>query len=293
MAVVEQSEAPFVRQDGKDKVTGLGRYTADMTLTGMLHARFRYADHTHARIVSIDTGRARELPGVFAVITARARPRRPLRPLRAGPAAVREGGGAVRGRDRGGGRGPHPRDRPAGVRADRRRLRAAAGGHRHRGGARRRRAAGARGVGPLLGGRRAGAGAQQRLALDHRQGRRRTGAGRGRRGRPRALCGRHVPRRPDRAAGDRGRVERRQGDDLVVHPGALHRPRRGRHHAGDAARPTCGSSSPTSAAASAASASSTSRRMWRRSPAPPAGRCGWCSRAGRSSPAPTTAARAR
>jgi CO/xanthine dehydrogenase Mo-binding subunit len=60
---------PFIRQDGKDKVTGLGRYTADLTLTGMLHAKFRYADHPHARITRLDTTRARELPGVFAVIT--------------------------------------------------------------------------------------------------------------------------------------------------------------------------------------------------------------------------------
>ena len=59
----------FIRPDGKDKVTGLGRYTADMTMTGMLHARFRYADHAHARIRSIDTSRARALPGVFCVLT--------------------------------------------------------------------------------------------------------------------------------------------------------------------------------------------------------------------------------
>ena len=26
-----------IRQDGKEKVTGAGRYTADMNLTGMLH----------------------------------------------------------------------------------------------------------------------------------------------------------------------------------------------------------------------------------------------------------------
>src|SRR5689334_14698187 len=35
----------------------------------MLHAKFRYADHPHARITRLDTTRARELPGVFAVIT--------------------------------------------------------------------------------------------------------------------------------------------------------------------------------------------------------------------------------
>ncbi len=68
MATAEQ-QRPFIRQDGKDKVTGLGRYTADLTLTGMLHAKFRFADHAHARILAIDTTRARELPGVFAVIT--------------------------------------------------------------------------------------------------------------------------------------------------------------------------------------------------------------------------------
>ena len=59
----------FLRPDGKEKVTGSGRYTADLTLTGQLHAKLRYADHTHARIVSIDASRARAMPGVFAVLT--------------------------------------------------------------------------------------------------------------------------------------------------------------------------------------------------------------------------------
>ena len=59
----------FLRQDGKEKVTGSGRYTADLTLPGQLHAKFRYADHTHARVVSIDATRARAMPGVFAVLT--------------------------------------------------------------------------------------------------------------------------------------------------------------------------------------------------------------------------------
>jgi CO/xanthine dehydrogenase Mo-binding subunit len=59
----------FIRPDGKDKVTGLGRYTADLSLTGMLHARFVYAPTTHARLTRVDTARARALPGVLAVIT--------------------------------------------------------------------------------------------------------------------------------------------------------------------------------------------------------------------------------
>src|SRR3954470_2005155 len=63
------SAATFVRPDGKEKVTGSGRYTADLNLTGQLHAKLRYADHTHARIVRIDTTKARALPGVLAVLT--------------------------------------------------------------------------------------------------------------------------------------------------------------------------------------------------------------------------------
>ena len=59
----------FVRPDGIEKVTGLGRYTADLTAPGMLHARFLYAAYPHARIRRLDTGAARALEGVLAVIT--------------------------------------------------------------------------------------------------------------------------------------------------------------------------------------------------------------------------------
>jgi CO/xanthine dehydrogenase Mo-binding subunit len=64
-----QTAPGFVRQDGKEKVTGTGRYTADLSFTGMAHAKFRYADHSHAKILKIDTARARALPGVVAVVT--------------------------------------------------------------------------------------------------------------------------------------------------------------------------------------------------------------------------------
>jgi CO/xanthine dehydrogenase Mo-binding subunit len=72
LATVEQAPAatrPFIRADGKEKVTGVGRYTADLNLTGQLFAKFRYADHSHARLLRIDTTAARALPGVFAVLT--------------------------------------------------------------------------------------------------------------------------------------------------------------------------------------------------------------------------------
>jgi CO/xanthine dehydrogenase Mo-binding subunit len=59
----------FIRPDGNEKVTGVGRYTADLTVAGQLYAQFRYGDHTRARIASIDTSRARALPGVFTVLT--------------------------------------------------------------------------------------------------------------------------------------------------------------------------------------------------------------------------------
>ncbi len=64
-------QAPtFIRSDGPDKVTGTGRYTADLTAAGVLVAKFRYAEVTHARILELDTSAARAMPGVFAVLTS-------------------------------------------------------------------------------------------------------------------------------------------------------------------------------------------------------------------------------
>ncbi len=69
MSVAAVRGPGFIRPDGKEKVTGTGRYTADLTFTGMAYARFRYADHPHARIRRIDTTKARAVPGVVAVVT--------------------------------------------------------------------------------------------------------------------------------------------------------------------------------------------------------------------------------
>jgi len=69
MALAE-SPPRFVRADGPDKVTGSGRYAADLTLTGMLWAKFRFAGIAHARITRVDVEPARSLPGVLAVHTA-------------------------------------------------------------------------------------------------------------------------------------------------------------------------------------------------------------------------------
>ncbi len=68
-AEAEADRPVFIRPDGKEKVTGAGRYTADLNLTGQAHAALRYADHPHARILGIDASAARAVPGVYAVIT--------------------------------------------------------------------------------------------------------------------------------------------------------------------------------------------------------------------------------
>jgi CO/xanthine dehydrogenase Mo-binding subunit len=58
------------RPDGPEKVTGQVQYVADLKPRGLLHAKLLRSPHAHARIVSIDTSRARALGGVRAVITA-------------------------------------------------------------------------------------------------------------------------------------------------------------------------------------------------------------------------------
>lgn len=59
------------RHDGYEKVTGSAMYTGDIKLSGMLHAKLKTSPHAHARILSINTEKARALPGVRAVITGR------------------------------------------------------------------------------------------------------------------------------------------------------------------------------------------------------------------------------
>ncbi len=58
------------RVDGRDKVSGEARYTADVTLPGMVWGTALRSPLPHARILGIDTARARALPGVLAVLTA-------------------------------------------------------------------------------------------------------------------------------------------------------------------------------------------------------------------------------
>jgi CO/xanthine dehydrogenase Mo-binding subunit len=61
--------APWIRPDGQAKATGQARYTADLGFPGLAHARLLMAGRVHARIVRLDTTRARAMPGVLAVLT--------------------------------------------------------------------------------------------------------------------------------------------------------------------------------------------------------------------------------
>ncbi|VBB47442.1 putative 4-hydroxybenzoyl-CoA reductase, alpha subunit [uncultured Desulfatiglans sp.] len=61
----------ILRKDGPEKVTGQAVYTVDLQLKNMLVGRILRSPHAHARIVRIDTTRARQVPGVKAVITGK------------------------------------------------------------------------------------------------------------------------------------------------------------------------------------------------------------------------------
>ncbi|HLI28958.1 MAG TPA: xanthine dehydrogenase family protein molybdopterin-binding subunit [Chloroflexota bacterium] len=60
---------PLPRVEGRAKVTGSERFAADIVLPGMLWGKVLRSPYAHARIVRIDTRRARALPGVHAVLT--------------------------------------------------------------------------------------------------------------------------------------------------------------------------------------------------------------------------------
>jgi CO/xanthine dehydrogenase Mo-binding subunit len=59
------------RTDARVKVTGSARYAGDLITPGMLHGKLLRSPRAHARILNIDTSRARALPGVRAVITGK------------------------------------------------------------------------------------------------------------------------------------------------------------------------------------------------------------------------------
>ena len=58
------------RIDARAKVTGEAKFPGDIEMPGMLWMKVLFANRPHARIKRIDTGRARQAPGVAAILTA-------------------------------------------------------------------------------------------------------------------------------------------------------------------------------------------------------------------------------
>src|SRR6195952_1059823 len=66
---VEGIGASVVRKEDRRFITGRGRYVDDIKILGMTHAHFIRSPHGHARVKSIDSAAAMEMPGVVGVLT--------------------------------------------------------------------------------------------------------------------------------------------------------------------------------------------------------------------------------
>jgi CO/xanthine dehydrogenase Mo-binding subunit len=69
------------RPDALDKVNGTAKYVDDLAFAGALYGGTLRSPHPHARVLRLDVARARNVPGVHAVVTARDIPGRNLIPL--------------------------------------------------------------------------------------------------------------------------------------------------------------------------------------------------------------------
>jgi selenium-dependent xanthine dehydrogenase len=61
---------PLPRPDARAKVTGEAVFAADLHFEGMLHGKVLRSGYPHARVLRVDTSKAKDLPGVVAVLTA-------------------------------------------------------------------------------------------------------------------------------------------------------------------------------------------------------------------------------
>ncbi len=57
--------------DSFHKVTGIAKYTHDISLPGMLHVKLVTSTEPHAEIINIDASEALKIPGVVAVLTGK------------------------------------------------------------------------------------------------------------------------------------------------------------------------------------------------------------------------------
>jgi carbon-monoxide dehydrogenase large subunit len=72
------------RKEDMRLLRGVGKYVGDIHRAGMAHAALLRSTHAHARIVKIDTARARSLPGVIGVLTDADMPGLKTIPMRTG-----------------------------------------------------------------------------------------------------------------------------------------------------------------------------------------------------------------
>ena len=68
---VEGIGARVARKEDKRFLMGQGRYTDDMSVPGMRYAAFVRSPHAHAKIRSIDTSAAEDMPGVIGVLNGK------------------------------------------------------------------------------------------------------------------------------------------------------------------------------------------------------------------------------
>jgi CO/xanthine dehydrogenase Mo-binding subunit len=61
--------------DGKAKTTGDAKFTIDLQLPGMLYGKILRSPHPHAKILHIDTEKAKGIRGIKAIITGADVPR--------------------------------------------------------------------------------------------------------------------------------------------------------------------------------------------------------------------------
>lgn len=90
------------RVDARGKVTGEAPYSGDLSMPGMLYMKTLFAGRPHARVKSIDTGKAEAAPGVAAVYTAKDVPVNEYglqwqdQPVLCGPGSSKPGADVVR-----------------------------------------------------------------------------------------------------------------------------------------------------------------------------------------------------
>src|SRR5947207_143725 len=60
----------ILRKEDAELITGIGRYTDDLTLPGQVSMVLVRSPFAHARVVSVDTAQARAMPGVVGAYTA-------------------------------------------------------------------------------------------------------------------------------------------------------------------------------------------------------------------------------